>query len=378
MKGTAHQSGRMRKPERKFILFHAVRATEATFFDENSRDNCAQPFIALRRRCQELGYTLDVTKEQPLDECEWLIFWDVDSLGPMGGLEWLVHTAKRLIRRRPFRNLYREALASARRPRMALLVAEPPSISRKNEKTDVHAAMDVVLTWNESWLTQGGKYVRTILPVTSEFPKPDIVEFHRKKLLVDISANKTSSYDGELYSTRREAIRYFEQRFPDDFDLFGVGWNTKRGWRRGMAGADDKHHYTSYRGPVAHKWDIMPAYRFAICYENAALPDYVSQRVFDVLRCNCVPIYWGATNIGDYIDPGAFVDRRRFSSNQELGDYLAGVGPIEYQAMIEAGQRYMKTDRFLQFLAEAWCENLLSALGLGKPSESMSPSQQAR
>ena len=140
----------MRNPARKFILFHAARATEATFFDEKSRDNCTQPFVALKRRCEELGYTLDVTKDQRSEECEWIIFWDVDSLGPMGAFEWLIHAAKRLAGRRPFRNLYREALASAHRPGMALIIAEPPSISRKNEKTAGHAAFDVVLTWNET------------------------------------------------------------------------------------------------------------------------------------------------------------------------------------------------------------------------------------
>ena len=108
----------------------------------------------------------------------------------------------------------------------------------------------------------------------------------------------------------------------------------------------------------------MPRYRFAICYENAVFDDYVSQRIFDVLRCNCVPVYWGAPNIEKYVDQGAFVDRRRFSSNEALGDYLAGVGPIEYQAIIEAGQRYLKTGRFRQFLGEAWGENLLSALSV--------------
>jgi len=351
---------------RKFILFHAARATEADFFGEQSRDNCAQPFIALRKRCEELGYTLDVTKSHPLEECEWIIFWDVDSLGPMGAIEWLLQRAKRLAYHRPFRNLYREALSSAHRPGMALIVAEPPSISRRNLKTDVHGAMDVVLTWNETWLAGGGKYVRTILPITSDFPSPAVVDFDEKKLLVDISANKFSGHPAELYGQRREAIRYFERRFPRDFDLYGVGWNKGRTWTLGRRlRTGDKHHYSSYRGPVAHKWDVMPRYRFAICYENAIFEDYVSQRIFDVLRCNCVPVYWGAPNIDKYVDPGAFVDRRHFSSNAELGDYLAGVGSIEYQSMIDAGRRYLETDRFRQFLGEAWGENLLSALSLG-------------
>jgi alpha(1,3/1,4) fucosyltransferase len=357
---------------RHYILFHAVGATEATFFDKDARDNCAQPFIALRQRCAELGYTLDVTRDQPLDECAWIVFWDVISLGNQGPVDRLVSIAKRLLgRHHEFRNVYREALASTSRPGLALIVAEPPSISRKNMRTDVHKNMDVVLTWNESWLRSGGaKYVRSILPVTSQFPEIEKVDFDRKKLLVDISANKFSSHPMELYGKRREAIRYFEQRFPDDFDLYGIGWDGQGKRSFGLRSARDTHVYRSYRGRVSHKWDVLPRYRFAICYENAVFDDYISQRLFDILRCHCVPIYWGAPNIEKYVDPEAFVDRRRFSSNDELADYLASVTRQQYEAMLEAGRRFMKTDRFSRFLGESWGENLLHALGVGESESS--------
>src|SRR6185503_12925799 len=112
---------------RKYILFHAVNATEDVFFGEGSRDNAAEPFIAFKRRCAELGYTLDMTRDQPLDEIAWIIFWDVDSLGPQTLGDRLRHFAKVLLRKQhPFRNILREATRSANRPGLALIVAEPP------------------------------------------------------------------------------------------------------------------------------------------------------------------------------------------------------------------------------------------------------------
>jgi hypothetical protein len=357
--------------QRKYILFHAAGATEETFFAADSRDNCSQPFIALRNRCAEMGYTLDITRDQPLDQCAWIVFWDVPSLGPRGVVETAVQSLKRVLRPREFRNIFREAITSWKRPGLALLVAEPPSIVRANARTESHKDMDIVLTWNESWLARGGKYVRTVLPVTSEFPNVKQFEFESKKLLVDISANKFSSHAAELYSARREAIRYFEQRFPDDFDLYGVGWDGLGKQSFGLTSTNDRHHYVSYRGRVSHKWDVLPRYRFAICYENAAIDDYVSQRIFDVLRCGCVPIYWGAPDIGRHVDAGAFVDRRKFGSNEELADYLRHVTEDEYEQMRDAGQRYLKSDRFRPYLAESWGEALLTALGLLPVSRSV-------
>jgi hypothetical protein len=353
-------------PARRYILFHAVGATEATFFDANARDNCAHPFIALRERCAELGYTLDITRDQPLDECAWIVFWDAVSLGPQGPIEWVLDVVKGpLGRRPPSRNVYREALSTVDRPGLALIVAEPPSISRKNTRTDVHKNMDVVLTWNESWLKSSGKYVESILPVTSQFPDIGLIDFDEKKLLVDISANKFSSHPNELYSKRREAIRYFEQRFPNDFDLYGIGWDGQGKRAFGLLSTRDTHEYKSYRGRVSNKWDVLPRYRFAICYENAIFDDYISQRLFDVLRCHCVPIYWGAPNIEEYVDADAFVDRRRFASNDVLAEYLASVTREQYAEMLEAGRRFLNSERFSKFLGESWGENLLSALRIG-------------
>ncbi|HEX7190367.1 MAG TPA: glycosyltransferase family 10 [Thermoanaerobaculia bacterium] len=336
---------------RPYILFHAVGATDETFFSPVSRDNCAEPFIAFRERCRRLGYKVEATRDQLLEECEWIVFWDVYSLGPINLRDYAAEVAKKVLRRgRRLRNVYREALASARPPKMALAVMEPPSITKKNLRTSAHERMDVVFTWNQEWIRRGGKYVSILLPVTDEFPEVEKIPFGEKKLLVDISANKSSRHPAELYSARREAIGFFQKRLPDGFDLYGVGW--------------DREHYPLYRGMVEHKWDVMPRYRFVICYENGVFPDYISQRVFDVLRCNTVPVYWGATNVEEYIDSGAFVDRRRFSSNEELAEYLTSVSEAEYEAMLAAGRGYLQSERFRRFLGSSWGDTLESAMGL--------------
>jgi hypothetical protein len=35
--------------------------------------------------------------------------------------------------------------------------------------------------------------------------------------------------------------------------------------------------------------------------ENTITRDYVSEKVYDALAAGCIPIYWGAPNIGTYI-----------------------------------------------------------------------------
>src|SRR5260221_513096 len=109
-----------------------------------------------------------------------------------------------------------------------------------------------------------------------------MVPFSEKRLLVNISYNKYSSQPGELYSARREAIGYFERHRPDDFDLYGVGWLGTQ-TLRGSSGRGERH--PSYRGAVTNKWDVLPRYKFSLCYENSRdQPGCVTEKIFDCLR----------------------------------------------------------------------------------------------
>jgi hypothetical protein len=35
--------------------------------------------------------------------------------------------------------------------------------------------------------------------------------------------------------------------------------------------------------------------------ENSQAQDYVSEKVYDALAAGCVPIYWGAANVNEYV-----------------------------------------------------------------------------
>jgi hypothetical protein len=123
--------------------------------------------------------------------------------------------------------------------------------------------------------------------------------------------------------------------------------------------------YTSYRGTVKHKWDILPKYKFALCYENVSdQPGYITEKIFDCMRADCVPIYWGAPNVTDYVDPAAFIDRRKFSSNQELEAYLCGITERDYQRFREAIADYLISEKFKAFLPPAFVENIVHVLDL--------------
>lgn len=346
------------------ILLHSWNLSNNKIFDPNERDGYKDPYIFLRERLLSLGYRLETSNDHTLEDTDWVLFWDSLSVMPYCGLRGKVRRLKgRLTGKQPLRDLYGECLRAGMEQRIALFLWEAPAVSQANWDPSLHELFQVIFTWNDAFVDER-KFHKIHWPQTRQFPNVPEIPFRRKKLLVNISMNKHSSHPRELYSARCATIRHFEQVRPNDFDLYGVGWDRPTrlvqrvlpfSWRQ----------YPSYRGTVRHKWDVLPNYRFSVCYENIRdEPGWITEKIFDSMRAGCVPIYWGAPNITDYVDAEAFVDRRQFKSNKELEDYITGVTESEYDCFQEAMKAYLASERFALFLPPSFADTIIRVLNL--------------
>jgi hypothetical protein len=229
-----------------------------------------------------------------------------------------------------------------------------------NHTTYVKKLFHKVLTWNDN-LVDGKQVHKFNWPVPEEWPSLPLMPFSERKLFVNISANKYSSHPLELYSDRRNIIRYLEKEFPHDFDLYGIGWNEPATHAQ-KYNIEAVPMYRSYQGSVNDKAVTFQKYRFAICYENSCVPGWITEKIFDCLRSNCVPIYLGAPNILDFVDAGAFIDKRKFSTNKELFDFLASMSESEYKLYLDAISTYLVSSRFQQFYTTSFAERIVQIL----------------
>lgn len=342
------------------ILFEFPGLGQGKLFSPDLRDAVGDPFIYLRARLRELGYVLETADSQSPKGCAWVWFWDAIDIHkrPVG-----LRDIKRYIKsikkgeRQPLgaRQLYKESIKAGLQDRVVLFTGEPPTVSRENWDPRTHRLFPLIFTWNDNYI-HDRKFQKFLLPLTRYFPEMPDTPFRKRKLLVNISGNKFSSHPRELYTARREAIKYFEVHYPDQFDLYGTGWNQPR---------IEKSFFSSYRGMVKHKWDVYPNYRFGLCYENICDESgYVTEKIFDCMRAGCVPIYWGAQNITDYVDVGTFIDRRQFESDSELADFLLSLTEIEYAQYTQAIQDYLRSSRFSKFMPPAFAETIIRTLSL--------------
>jgi len=333
-------------------------------FDPNERDGYNDPMIYLRDRFNQLGFNLKTADNNALDDCEWVLFYDAISVKTYSGWRGIARKLKSRLRGRPLtRNLYSECIRTGMEQRMALFLWEASAVNPANWNPKLHKLFPLIFTWNDKYV-DGRKFIKIHWPQTSQFPCVPKIPFVDKKLLVNISMNKFSRHPRELYSARRASIRYFEQNQPEKFDLYGVGWNRPVNYVEQVLHITCQI-YPSYRGTVINKWDVLPHYRFSLCYENIYdEPGWITEKIFDSMRSGCIPIYLGAPNISDYVDQDAFIDRRRFKSDAELEAYILNITEKEYDHFQEAINDYLISKRFAKFLPPAYADTIIGALGL--------------
>jgi hypothetical protein len=255
------------------------------------------------------------------------------------------------------------------RGRRYLLLLECAVIRPDNWDLARHRGFDRIFTWHDG-LVDGKKYFKINFPCVLE-RAPAADRSPRDKLCVVIAGNKfVRPHPLELYSRRIEAIRWFEKNRPEDFDLYGVGWDAPltsktiaRALLYGRPGYVFARRFPSYRGTVPDKLAVLSRYKFSICFENARdIPGYITEKILDCFRAGCVPVYWGAPNVADHVPPRAFVDFRNFKSHEELHRYLKGMPETEYRGYREAIDGFLSGERAQRFGIESFVGQLLDVI----------------
>lgn len=303
--------------------------------------------------------------------------------GRLGEAGWDCHTADIYLERglrpdavlfydippRPLSALIGEWGASIRK--LAVLF-ECSVIKPQNWRKPRHDEFDVIFTWADG-LVDGKKYFK--VNASQRIPAPaEFLPGKKEKLCVLIAGNKKSSHPLELYSERVRTIRWFEANHPDEFDLYGLGWDRRlftgplpvRALNRIPALARLlAERYPSYRGAVASKKSVLGKYRFSICYENSRVPGYVTEKIFDSMFAGCVPVYWGAPDILGHVPAGCFIDRRAFGSHEDLYAFLKAMPDAEYAGRMDAIGRYLAGDRHYQFSDKYFAETVAGIVAAG-------------
>jgi hypothetical protein len=231
--------------------------------------------------------------------------------------------------------------------KLIIFLWEPPVIFKDIYKKSFFERFKRVYTWNDD-LVDNKKFFKFYYPVLKPMQK-DLPPFEERKLLTQLSTNRKSKHSKQLYTERETAIKFFEDKPEGTFDFYGHAW--------------EKKGYKNYRGTPPDKFATLKNYRFSICYENMRdVKGYITEKIFDSFSAGNVPIYWGASNVTDYIPKNCFIDRRDFADLSELYDYIRNMDKATFETYLENIQAYLQSDKAKLFSQEMFNITFLEAV----------------
>lgn len=232
--------------------------------------------------------------------------------------------------------------------KLVLIMWEPPTVQGSLYDPKIQTSFGTIFTWDDD-LVDNQKFFKFHYPALT--PRiSNIPPFEEKKFCVMISRRLTSRHPKELYSKRKAAIQFFEKKPDGEFDLYGFYWKPGK--------------YKNWKGPLhSNKLEKLKEYKFSICYENMCdVKGYITEKIFDCFAAGVVPVYWGANNITDYIPDTCFIDRRRFTTEEEMYQFLKAISKEDYQNYLDKIAEFLKSDQAKVFTSEYFVESLISKL----------------
>jgi hypothetical protein len=253
-----------------------------------------------------------------------------------------------------------------------LLLFECQILRSKNYDAKYHVGYDLVFTWDDDLVELNPDlYSKFFWPqVFSERSSPSLSE--RTNFMACVSGNKKLSAKGELYSERLKFVKFYEQRYPDCFSLFGSGWDElrissdtalrplnfifrklpKMRWLR-----------PSYKGFVDNKIETLSKFKFNLCFENfSGQNGYITEKIFDSFAAGCIPVYWGPDNIEDYIPPSTYINYQQFESVEDCHTYLVSLTEEQLLMFETEIDKFLSSDAAKLFCVEVFATNMANHL----------------
>ena len=279
-----------------------------------NRDNLMVPFFEMKQEFERRGDQLHTIDIYNFEEIDFFLFFVID---------W---------------KIVQKVIKAGKANCMIYCNAEPPVVDKRNTPEGYRKLKRIfpyILTWNDDWLDNETIFKRN-LPHYFTDERIGNLPFEKKSLITCISGNKSSSHPDELYSERERAISYFEEKYPDQIEFYGVGW--------------DKRKHKCYGGKVDNKANIYHQFKFAICYENMKnIKGYVTEKIFDCLTSGIVPIYKGASDICKYVPKECFISLEDFESYDDLAEYLIHMRKEEYEEYLKSADHFLKSEQSAEF-----------------------------
>lgn len=99
--------------------------------------------------------------------------------------------------------------------------------------------------------------------------------------------------------------------------------------------------FNNINGKITSKRAFIRDYKFVIAFENTSYPGYTTEKIFEPLLEDCIPIYWGNPQINKDFNPGRFINCHDFPNFEEVMKHV-----LEVDANDELYLQYLREPAF--------------------------------
>jgi len=204
-----------------------------------------------------------------------------------------------------------------------------------------------IYTWDDDMI-DNKKYFKYYFPDLQPMIE-EIPPFRERKLCTMIVRNWHPEH-------RKQIVAFFSAQRQGEFTFYGSPF--------------PKLLYSKcYKGRIPglncgkEKIEILKTYRFCICTENSIdLNGYISEKIFACFAAGCVPIYWGAPNIEEYIPKKCYIDYRDFKDLKDLYQFITTMKEESYNEYLNNIRHFLNSDKAKLFSPENFAESLFDAV----------------
>lgn len=84
-------------------------------------------------------------------------------------------------------------------------------------------------------------------------------------------------------------------------------------------------------GPVKNKIQFISNFKFTFAFENSSYPGYVTEKIYEPMFVNSIPIYWGSPLIHLDFNTKSFVNHHDYKSDEEVIERIIELDQDKYK-----------------------------------------------